>query len=107
MKDFKKNKYLIDKHSKNIRNLEKLDNLNIKGKNLFNLEFNREMSSKRRKILHRVFVENGKEIMDTDINEVFGEETIYKNYTKDSIRYEKKKENNSNNSYSRNTNDLI
>ena len=107
LKDFKKNKYLIDKHSKNIRNLEKLDNLNIKGKNLFNLEFNREMSSKRRKILHRVFVENGKEIMDTDINEVFGEETIYKNYTKDSIRYEKKKENNSNNSYSRNTNDLI
>ena len=90
LKDFKKNKYLIDNYSKKIRNLEKLDNINVTGKKLFNLEYNREMSSKRRKILHRVFVENGKEILDTDINDVFGEETFYKNYQKDNVRYEKR-----------------
>ena len=105
LKDFKKNKYLTDNYSKKIKNLEKLENLNIKGKNLFDLEFNREMSSKKRKILHRVFIENGKEILDTDINEVFGEETFYKNYPKDYIGYEK---NNKSNSYmSRNINNLI
>ena len=94
MKDFKKNKYLIKNYSRKIKSLEKLGNIKIEGKNLYDVEYNREMSSKRRKILHRVFVENGKEVMDTDINYVFGEETLYKNYSKE-IKYEKTNKSNS------------
>ena len=105
LKGFKKNKYLIDNYSKKIKNLEKLENLNVTGKKLFNVEFDREMSSKRRKILHRVFLENGKEILDTDINDVFAEETIYKNYNKDKVRYEKSSKINS--FMSRNNNNLV
>ena len=105
LKDFKKNKYLIDNYSKKIKNVEKLENLNIKGKKLFDVEYNREMSSRRRKILHKVFIENGKEILDTDINDVFGEETFYKNYPKDNVRYEKNKKSNS--YMNRNLNNLI
>ena len=101
LKDFKKNKYLIENYSRKINNLEKLGNLKIEGKNLYDVEYNREMSSKRRKILHRVFVENGKEVMDTDINYVFGEETLYKNYPKE-IKYVKT--NKSNSHISRNSN---
>ena len=94
LKDFKKNKYLIKNYSRKIKSLEKLGNIKIEGKNLYDVEYNREMSSKRRKILHRVFVENGKEVMDTDINYVFGEETLYKNYSKE-IKYEKTNKSNS------------
>lgn len=83
LKDLKKNKYLINNYSK------KIQNLTVNGKKLFNVEFDREMSSKKRKILHRVFIENGREILDTDINNVYGEETIYKNYNQDKVRYEK------------------
>ena len=101
LKDFKKNKYLIENYSRKISNLERLGNLKIEGKNLYDVEYNREMSSKRRKILHRVFVENGKEVMDTDINYVFGEETLYKNYPKE-IKYVKT--NKSNSHISRNSN---
>ena len=36
---------------------------------------------------------NGKEILDTDINDVFGEQTIYKNYPKDAINIKGKKNN--------------
>ena len=64
------------------------------------------MISKRIKILHKVFIENGKEILDTDINEVFGPETIYKNYPKEIIKYEKKNISNSNLNTSKNTNNL-
>ena len=60
--------------------VKNLDNINIKGKNLLNLEYNREMSSKRKKILHKAFVENGKIVLNTDINNVFGKETFYKDY---------------------------
>ena len=63
-----------------VKNLKNLDTLSIKGKNLFDVEYNREMSSKGRKILHKVFVENGKIISDQDINSVFGDATLYKNY---------------------------
>ena len=104
LKDFKRNKYLIDNFSKKINNLEKLEKINDNDKKLFDVEFNREMSSKRKKILHRIFIENGKEIMDTEINNAFGEETIYKNYPKDpkdNIEY--KKINKSNSNMSRNT----
>lgn len=91
--DFKKNKYLLNKFSKKIKNMDKIETLNVEGKNLFNVEYNREMSSKRRKILHRIFIDNGKEISDTDINDVFGEQTIYKNYPKDAINIKGKKNN--------------
>ena len=108
VKDFKKNKYLIDNYSNKISNLENLGTLSIKGKKLYDIEYNREMSSKRRKILHKVFIENGKEILDSDINEVFGEETIYKNYhPKDIAKYEKKTISNSILNSSRNTNNII
>jgi len=63
-----------------INSVKNLDNIDIKGKNLFNLEYNREMSSKRKKILHKAFVENGKIVLNTDINNVFGKETFYKDY---------------------------
>ena len=104
LKDFKRNKYLIKNFSKKIDNLEKLEKIQVIGKKLFDIEFNREMRSKGKKILHRIFVENGKEIMDTDINNVFGKETIYKNYPKDpkdNIEYQKINKSNSN--MSRNT----
>ena len=40
----------------------------IEGKNLFNLEYKREIiDSKRKKILHKFFVENGKAISFSDI----------------------------------------
>ena len=65
-----------------INSIRNLDNIDIKGKNLFNLEYNREMSSKRKKILHKAFVENGKIVLNTDINKVFGKETFYKDYDK-------------------------
>lgn len=63
-----------------INSIKNLDNIDVKGKNLFNLEYNREMSSKKKKILHKAFVENGKIVLNTDINNVFGKETFYKNY---------------------------
>jgi hypothetical protein len=65
-----------------INSIKNLDNIDIKGKNLLNLEYNREMSSKRKKILHKAFVENGKIVLNTDINNVFGKETFYKDYDK-------------------------
>ena len=76
---FTKNQ-IIQKNMKSLDNIKKLDDLNVKGTDLLDLEYKREMSSKGRKILHKVFVENGKNILDKDINKIFGEETIYKNY---------------------------
>ena len=70
----------IQKNLGKLKNLKNLDSLSVKGKNLFNLEYEREMSSKGRKILHKVFVENGKIISDQEINNVFGDATLYKNY---------------------------
>ena len=67
--------------------LNNLEEIKIKGKNLFNIEFNREMSSKRKKILHKAFIENGKVILNTDINKMFGKETFYKNYIKNNRNY--------------------
>ena len=64
-------------------NIKNLDDISVKGENLFDVEYNREMSSKRKKILHKAFVENGKVVLNTDINNMFGKETFYKNYEKD------------------------
>ena len=47
------------------------------------MEFKREMSTKGRKILHKAFIENGKAILNQDINTAFGEKTLYKNYDND------------------------
>ena len=76
---FSKNKN-IQKNSKSLNIIKNLDDLNVNGTNLLDLEFKREMSTKGRKILHKVFIENGKTILDKDINNLFGEETLYKNY---------------------------
>jgi len=78
----------------NINSIKNLDDINIKGEDLFNLEYKREMSSKKKKILHKAFVENGKIVLNNDINKVFGKETFYKNY-----------ENNDSNSYPLHTNE--
>ena len=71
----------------NINNIKNLDDINIKGEDLFNIEYKREMSSKKKKILHKAFVENGKIVLNNDINNVFGKETFYKNYDSNDISY--------------------
>ena len=82
MNFIKKAKSLKDIDDNNINNMKNLDEISVKGENLFDIEYNREMSSKKRKILHKVFVENGKVVLNTEINNLFGKETFYKNYEK-------------------------
>ena len=61
--------------------IEDLDKVIVKGKNLFNLEYKREIiDSKNKKIWHKVFLENGKTISFNDVNKLYGNETFYKNY---------------------------
>ena len=61
--------------------IENLDGIIVKGKNLYNLEYKRELiDSKTKKIWHKVFVENGKTINFKDINKLFGNETFFQNY---------------------------
>ena len=79
-KDFKRKRNLSSLNSAKLRTVENLDNLSVKGKKLFNIEYNREMSNNNSKILHKVFVDNGKVILYKDVNDIFGNETIYKNY---------------------------
>lgn len=86
----------------NIKNVENLDNINIRGKKLFNLEYKREMSCDNKKILYKSFVDNGKIIMYKDVNSIFGHETIYKNY----FGRNKKKYNNHNLSGSQSMQDM-
>jgi hypothetical protein len=63
------------------KTIENLEDLTVDGKNLFNLEYKREIiDSKERKILHKVFVENGKAITRNEVNNLFGHDTFYKNY---------------------------
>ena len=82
---FKKNHlWLIN--NKEYKNYENLDKLSIKGENLFNIEYNREINNSRgKKLLNKTFVDkSGKVILKTEINNVFGEMTFcedyYKNY---------------------------
>ena len=77
--NFRKNQFL-NYNNNIIKKIEGVDQLFIQGKNLFNLEYKRELSGSKNKILHKVFMDNGKMIMDKDINEEFGNETIYKSY---------------------------
>jgi len=80
--------YFINKNKDNESNIKNLDDLNVVGNDLLDFEYKREMSTKRRKILHKAFIENGKAILYQDINNIFGEKILYKNY-----------ENNNNNKY--------
>ena len=58
-----------------------MEDLSIEGKNLYNVEYKREiLDSNRKKILHKVFVDNGKAISSTEINSLYGNDTFYKNY---------------------------
>ena len=79
-KDFIKKANIDSKSNEKIKKVENLDEIEIKGKNLFKLEYKREMSGNKNLILHNVFVDNGKIIMYKDVNNIFGHETIYKNY---------------------------
>ena len=78
--NFKKNEELNLKFNNKIKNVENLDQISIRGENLYDLEYNREMNSDCRKIIHKSFIDNGKVIMYKDVNNIFGYETIYKNY---------------------------
>ena len=100
--DFKKNQFLPESSFDNIKAVENLDDIEISGKDLYKVEYNRELDDKNNKILHRVFFDNGKLIFDKEINETFGNETIYKNYEK--AIYD---DNNNNNYYNSNANNLL
>ena len=78
--DFKKNQFLPHNSNENFKTIESLDSLKLKGENLYNIEFKREMASPGNKILHKVFMDNGKLIFDKEINGIFPNKTIYKNY---------------------------
>ena len=81
--EFKKQKSRAKSGIKNqyYRTVENLEDLSVEGKNLFNVEYKREIiDSNKKKILHKVFVENGKAISSFDINNLYGNDTFYKDY---------------------------
>lgn len=77
---FSKDMNSVNKTKDNVNCIKNLDDLNVVGNNLLDVEYKREMSTKGKKILHKAFVENGKAILNQDINNVFGEKTLYKSY---------------------------
>jgi len=74
----------VNKKINSVNNIKSLDDLKVVGNNLLDVEYQREMNTKGRKILHKAFVENGKVILNQDINNIFGEKTLYKNYENNS-----------------------
>ena len=82
--EIKKTNQNINNGNKNnhyFKTVENLEDLSIEGKNLFNVEYKREIiDSKNKKIWHKVFLENGKTISFNDVNKLYGNETFYKNY---------------------------
>ena len=54
--------------------MKNLDELKIEGNDLLDIEFQREMSSQKKKILHKAIIDNGRLIFNTEINNVFGKE---------------------------------
>mgnify|MGYP006873113255 CR=1 FL=1 len=61
--------------------IENLEDLTVNGKNLYQIEYKREIiDSKGRKILHKVFMDNGRAITNNEVNNLFGHDTFYKNY---------------------------
>ncbi len=73
-------------NEKNIKKLKNLDELKIEGNDLLDIEYKREMGSQKKKILHKAFLDNGRIIFKTDINNVFGKQTFYKNYDKNEYK---------------------
>lgn len=86
--DFLSNPYLSSStHGENsIKVVENIDDLTIRGTDLFELEYNEAMRTKGNKILHKVFFDNGKAILEKDVNDLFGEKMIYKNYSEKSAK---------------------
>jgi len=91
-----KNKKILEKFKKtyfpfinynNYKNLENIDTLSVKGKNLFNIEYDREINnSKGKKKLYKTFYdENGKIINNNEINNLFGEKIFYENYSNSNL----------------------
>ena len=69
------------KNAKYFQKMENLEHLSVSGKNLYNLEYKRELiDSKNDKILHKVFIDNGKTLSSGEVNKIFGYNTFYKNY---------------------------
>ena len=75
---FSKDLNFVNKNKDNVSSIKNLDDLNVVGNDLLDFEYKREMSTKGRKILHKAFVENGKAILYQDINNIFGDKTLYK-----------------------------
>ena len=67
---------------KQIDRLKNLDDIKIEGKDLWNIEYEREINSQKKKILHKAIIDNGRLILNTEINNVFGRKTFYKDYDK-------------------------
>ena len=65
-----------------INRIKNLDEIKVKGDDLLDIEYKREMSSQKKKILHKAFIDNGRIILNTEVNNVFGKQTFYKNYDK-------------------------
>ena len=83
IKEFKgkNNKLSYGNKNQYFRTVENLEDLSIEGKNLYNIEYKREIiDSKSKKIWHKVILENGKTISLADINKIYGNETFYKDY---------------------------
>ena len=88
LEKFKKTYFPFINH-KDFKNLENIDTLSVKGQNLFNIEYNREINNNNnnnKKKLHKTFVDKGgKVILKTDINNIFGESTFYENYNTNNL----------------------
>ena len=69
-------------NEKQIDRLKNLDDIKIEGKDLWNIEYEREINSQKKKILHKAIIDNGRLILNTEINNVFGRKTFYKDYDK-------------------------
>ena len=91
-----KNKKILEKFKKtyfpfinynNYKNLENIDAISVKGKNLFNIEYDREINnSKGKKKLYKTFSdEGGKIINNNEINNLFGEKIFYENYSNSNL----------------------
>lgn len=79
--DFVRNPiFKLNENAKNIRRIEGIDNLRVDGVNLLDMEYKNAMNSKNGKLLKSVLVENGKAILEKDVNDLYGYESIYKNY---------------------------
>ena len=84
--NFKKSHSWLIKN-KEYKNYENLDKLSVKGENLFNIEYNREINNSRgKKLLHKTFVDKGgKVILKTEINNIFGEMIFCEDYSKNNL----------------------